>query len=123
MAKVKRYVHVHDDSNNSEMKEIEYGGWVSWEDYIWLSEYTDRLVELGKLPCLPKDLENLRTANLALAEENVRLKREVEDLNEKIEDLDDENARLKEDILDLNDQIEDLDDEVRSWRDEDEDND
>jgi len=39
-----------------------------------MSDYADRLVEFGNLPCLPKDLENLREANLALATENHKLK-------------------------------------------------
>lgn len=42
-----------------------------------LREYTDYLVSFSKLPCLPKDLDNLREANLKFAEENERLKGEI----------------------------------------------
>ncbi len=43
-----------------------------------LREYADRLVNLSKLPCLPKDLENLRVANTKFAIENEQLKNEIE---------------------------------------------
>lgn len=39
-----------------------------------LREYTDHLVTFSKLPCLPKDLELLRSSNLELAMENEELK-------------------------------------------------
>jgi hypothetical protein len=59
------------------------GEYVSYMDYIalsaklaevqaerdHLSEYADHLVSFSKMPCLPKDLENLREANTKLAEE------------------------------------------------------
>ena len=43
-----------------------------------LREYTDHLVSFSKLPCLPKDLENLREANTKLAVENEELKKELD---------------------------------------------
>lgn len=42
------------------------GEWVRYEDYKELSEYADKLAE--GLPCLPKDIEVLRSANAALAQ-------------------------------------------------------
>jgi chromosome segregation ATPase len=51
---------------------------VSLEDYEWLDDYCNRLVELGKLPCPPKDLENLRNANGKFAQENFELKKELD---------------------------------------------
>jgi hypothetical protein len=47
------------------------------EEVKHLRDYTDHLVQFSKLPCLPKDLENLRVANGQLAEENHRLKNEI----------------------------------------------
>jgi len=46
-------------------------------DVEHLLAYTDHLVEFSKLPCLPKDLENLRDSNLKLAIENEKLKNEI----------------------------------------------
>ena len=46
------------------------GEYVMWKDYEWMSNYADRLVEFANLPCLPKDLDNLREANARLAAEN-----------------------------------------------------
>jgi hypothetical protein len=51
--------------------------YVREEDYRHLSEYCDYLVEFSKLPCLPKDLENLRAANASFAQENSQLKAEL----------------------------------------------
>lgn len=45
------------------------GDYVKYEDYKELSDYADSLVEFSKIPCLPKDLENLREANANLAME------------------------------------------------------
>jgi hypothetical protein len=50
------------------------GDYVSFKDYQWMAEYADKLVEFGNLPCLPKDLENLREANAQFATENQALK-------------------------------------------------
>lgn len=61
------------------------GRYVEYEDYEHLSDYCDRLVEIGKLPCLPKDLENLRKANTSFAQENHRLRDEVFDLRAEID--------------------------------------
>lgn len=55
------------------------GRYVKYEDYEHLSDYCDRLVKIGKLPCLPKDLENLRDANAKLAQENYELRVLVND--------------------------------------------
>ena len=48
--------------------------YVTLEDYQWLLEYCDHLVAFSKLACLPKDLENLRDANLKFATENEELR-------------------------------------------------
>ena len=78
---VKKYILCGDDM--SHMVEDEEGEYVSYMDYValntdlvkaqaerdHLSEYTDHLVSFSKMPCLPKDLENLREANAKLAEE------------------------------------------------------
>lgn len=56
------------------------GAYVRFEDYEWMANYADRLVEFGKLPCLPADLENLRESNTALATENEELKRLLADI-------------------------------------------
>ena len=61
------------------------GEYVKYEDYKYLSDYCDRLVEVGKLPCLPKDLENLRKANASLAQENHDLKLVIEEYRDDIE--------------------------------------
>ena len=49
------------------------GKYVLYEDYAWMANYADRLVEFSNLPCLPADLDNLRSANSALAAENAKL--------------------------------------------------
>lgn len=61
------------------------GEYVKYEDYKYLSDYCDRLVEIGKLPCLPKDLENLRNANTKFAQENHDLRKAIFDLRNEIE--------------------------------------
>ena len=48
--------------------------YVTLEDYQWLLEYCDHLVAFSKIACLPKDLENLRAANLKFATENAELR-------------------------------------------------
>ena len=48
--------------------------YVTLEDYQWLLDYCDHLVAFSKLACLPKDLENLRDANLKFATENAELR-------------------------------------------------
>jgi predicted RNase H-like nuclease (RuvC/YqgF family) len=58
---------------------------VKYSDYKHLSEYCDHLVEFSKLPCLPKDLQVLRTANHDFAIENADLQNTVEDLKGQIE--------------------------------------
>jgi len=60
------------------------GEFVKYEDYKYLSEYCDHLVSFSKLPCLPKDLENLREANAFFATENQQLKDEIERLKQAI---------------------------------------
>lgn len=52
--------------------------YVTLEDYQWLLDYCDHLVAFSKLACLPKDLENLRAANLKFATENAELKAMLE---------------------------------------------
>ena len=48
--------------------------YVTLEDYQWLVDYCDNLVAFAKIACLPKDLENLRAANLKFATENAELR-------------------------------------------------
>ena len=48
--------------------------YVTLEDYQYLTDYCDNLVAFAKISCLPKDLENLRAANLKLATENAELR-------------------------------------------------
>ena len=61
------------------------GRYVEYKDYEHLSDYCDRLVEIGKLPCLPKDLENLRKTNTEFAQENLDLRNTIFDLRNEIE--------------------------------------
>jgi len=49
-----------------------------------LEKYTDDLVEHSNMPCLPADLRNLRTANLAFATENEKLKTRIKRLESAI---------------------------------------
>jgi hypothetical protein len=51
--------------------------YVTLEDYQWLVDYCDHLVAFSKLACLPKDLENLRAANLKFATENEELRKQL----------------------------------------------
>jgi predicted nuclease with TOPRIM domain len=79
----------------------------------YLEDYTDHLVSFSKLPCLPKDLENLREANFSFSTENEKIKKELQMCstgweraldandslyNENIE-LELENTKLKNDII------------------------
>jgi hypothetical protein len=68
----------------SEIVERPDGEFVKYEDYKYLSDYCDHLVSFSKLPCLPKDLENLREANAFFATENQQLKDEIERLKQAI---------------------------------------
>ena len=77
---IKRYKMEFDTiSHTLYSVECPNGEYVKYEDYKYLSDYCDRLVEVGKLPCLPKDLENLRKANASLAQENHDLKLIIEE--------------------------------------------
>ena len=52
-----------------------------------LEKYADDLVEHSNMPCLPADLRNLRTANLALATENESLKKQNKKYSELADSL------------------------------------
>lgn len=81
---VKRYTIEFDVfTGEAERVECPNGDYVEHKDYKHLSDYCDRLVEVSKLPCLPKDLENLRDANAKFAQE-------VQDLRSTIDELDNE---------------------------------
>jgi len=67
--------------------EDSYGDYVLYSDYKELSRYADSLVEFSKIHCLPKDLENLRTANASFAHENERLHARVRELEAEIQSL------------------------------------
>lgn len=82
---VERYTIEFDlDTGEIEHVKCPNGYYVEYKDYEHLSSYCDRLVEVGKLPCLPKDLENLREANAKFAQENYELQVLVEDLKGEI---------------------------------------
>ncbi len=84
--KIKRYkVEFDTISHTLYGVECPNGEYVKYEDYEHLSDYCDRLVEIGKLPCLPKDLENLRKANTEFAQENLDLRNTIFDLRNEIE--------------------------------------
>jgi predicted RNase H-like nuclease (RuvC/YqgF family) len=84
--KIKRYKVEYDSISHTIFGvECDNGRFVEYKDYEHLSDYCDRLVEVGKLPCLPKDLENLRNANTKFAQENQRLQDEVFDLRAEID--------------------------------------
>ncbi len=83
---IKRYKVEFDTISHTIYRcECPNGRYVEYEDYEHLSDYCDRLVEIGKLPCLPKDLENLRNANTKFAQENQRFQDEVFDLRAEID--------------------------------------
>jgi hypothetical protein len=84
--KVKRYKVEYDSISHTIFGvECDNGRFVEYKDYEHLSDYCDRLVEIGKLPCLPKDLENLRKANASFAQENHDLRKTIFDLRNEIE--------------------------------------
>lgn len=64
--------------------EDSYGDYVRYSDYKELSDYADSLVEFSKIPCLPKDLENLRNANANFAQENSLLQARIRELEAEI---------------------------------------
>jgi hypothetical protein len=68
----RRYEYVQ-NGHLSGLFENPDGDYMKYEDYKAMSDYADSLVEFGKLPCLPKDLENLRAANGELAMQVHRL--------------------------------------------------
>lgn len=67
--------------------EDSYGEYVKYSDYKEMSDYADRLVEFSKIPCLPKDLENLRDANSKFAIENQALKERIMELESKLDSI------------------------------------
>lgn len=74
-------------SHKPEMAETADGDWVTFEEYKELADYADRLVDFGKPPCLPKDLENLREANTRFAQDNHTLQSRLDRLVEKLKRL------------------------------------
>jgi hypothetical protein len=82
--KVKRYKVEYDSISHTIFGvECDNGRFVEYKDYEHLSDYCDRLVEVGKLPCLPKDLEVLR--NFAI--ENADLRNIIDDLHNQLEGM------------------------------------
>lgn len=63
------------------------GDLINYSDYKELSEYADSLVEFSKIPCLPKDLENLRNANASFAQENSLLQARIRELEAEVRRL------------------------------------
>ena len=89
--KIKRYKVEYDSISHTIFGvECDNGRFVEYKDYEHLSDYCDRLVEVGKLPCLPKDLENLRNANTQFAIENEELKQKNQALKIAIQDYSNE---------------------------------
>jgi hypothetical protein len=89
--KIKRYKVEYDSISHTIFGvECDNGRFVEYKDYEHLSDYCDRLVEVGKLPCLPKDLENLRNANTQFAIENEDLKQKNQALKIAIQDYSNE---------------------------------
>jgi hypothetical protein len=92
MSTVDRYIFRVKFSRHSANEEISSAGlythpegdYVKYSDYKYLSDYCDHLVSFSKLPCLPKDLENLRESNAFFATENQQLKDEIERLKQAI---------------------------------------
>ena len=60
------------------------GDYVKYSDYEELSDYADSLVKFSKISCLPKDLENLRSANASFAQENCLLQARIRELEAEI---------------------------------------
>lgn len=75
--------------------ECEDGQYVTYEDYAYLSDYCDRLVEVGRLPCLPKDLENLREANAKFVQEIRDYKSIINDLYHQLDNKDEKLQSIK----------------------------
>jgi hypothetical protein len=89
--KIKRYKVEYDSISHTIFGvECDKGRFVEYKDYEYLSDYCDRLVEVGKLPCLPKDLENLRNANTQFTIENEDLKFKNQALKIAIQDYSNE---------------------------------
>jgi len=83
---IKRYKLTYcDDTKTPIHVECPNGVVVRYSDYEHLSDYCDHLVEFSKLPCLPKDLEVLRTANHNFAIENADLQNTIDDLKGQIQ--------------------------------------
>lgn len=68
----------------AEMEPDSSGEWVRYEDYKELSEYADTLAQ--GLPCLPKDIEVLRSANATLAQQVFELEQQLKDLRCKLKE-------------------------------------
>lgn len=85
-------------------------------DLEHFKDYADRLVEFGNLPCLPKDLENLREANAQFTQDNHELLKLVEDLNAENRNL----INKWEEQLDHSDYLADLlfaaQQEIKGWK-------
>jgi hypothetical protein len=79
--KVKRYNLTN--SYDSGMEKSSDGKFVRYEDYKWMSDYADRLVEHKDMVCLPSDLKNLRDSNAVLAQENFEMKQLLKQLLKK----------------------------------------
>lgn len=77
--KVKRY-NLTRSYDKVSMEKSSDGKFVRYEDYKWMSDYADRLVEHKDMVCLPADLKNLSDSNAALAQENFELKQLLKQL-------------------------------------------
>jgi hypothetical protein len=64
--KANRHILVIRGISSSLVVDNKNGPWVRYRDYVELQKYADTLAE--GLPCLPKDVEVLRNANVALAQ-------------------------------------------------------
>lgn len=77
--KIKRYDFEEDGmTGEARMGKSKKGFYVKYKDWKEMSDYADRLVSLGNLPCLPADLENLRESNAAMADEIEHLRTKYE---------------------------------------------
>jgi len=84
---IKRYKLTYCDETKTPIHvECPNGLVVKYSDYQHLSDYCDQLVQISKLPCLPRDLEVLREANHDFALENADLQNTIDDLKGQIED-------------------------------------
>lgn len=85
MKDVKRFKFVYDETNSCWAYVLDPSGeYVLYEDYSKLSDYADSLVDLSKIPCLPRDLENLRNSNAHFADENFKLSNRVRELEAEV---------------------------------------